>query len=152
MSARWNTARWNSAVWSIGFTREAREYLKTIFKNQTCLSGVKTWLNAQPRTFPSSPFGWVRPLGGQVEAGTVGARKTFDSFEVVVVVKSGNPESAENEALNLKEAVEEAVNNDPLLSGLVSSAYVSNRESYQLNDVNDSFSAWKVTVTTWRFS
>ena len=133
-------------------TKTLRDYLKTQLASASGLTTVKSWSNAEPRVFPSSPFGWVRSLGGPVEPGIVGSRKTFDNFEVVVIVKSGSTDKAEDDALGFKEAVETALNADPLLNNQVSSAYVSNRESYQVNDLNNSYSAWKVTVTTWRFS
>ena len=133
-------------------TKTLRDYLKTQLAAASGLTTVKSWSNAEPRVFPGSPFGWVRPLGGAVEAGIVGSRKTIDNFEVVVIVKSGNTDKAEDDALGFKEAVETYLASDPTLNGQVSSAHVSARESYQVNDTNASFSAWKVTVTTWRFS
>ena len=131
-----------------------RDYLKTIFANSASLTAVKTWHNARPVTsnLPSSPFAWIRPLGGDKQPGVTGSRKTTDGFEVVLVVKSGNWNTAEDSALDLEKAVEIIIDADPTLNGQVQHAYVSRTESLQFTEENVSFSAWKVTVTTWRFS
>ena len=129
-----------------------RDYLKTVFTEAESLSTVKSWHNARPSVLPGSPFGWVRPLGGANEPGVTGSRKTTDSFEVVLVVKSGNWNSAEDSALGLEAAVTALVDADPTLNSQVQYAYVSRMESLQFTEENISFSAWKITVSTWRFS
>jgi len=123
-----------------------RDYLKTVFTEAESLSTVKSWHNARPSVLPGSPFGWVRPLGGANEPGVTGC------FEVVLVVKSGNWNSAEDSALGLEAAVTALVDADPTLNSQVQYAYVSRMESLQFTEENISFSAWKITVSTWRFS
>jgi hypothetical protein len=130
-----------------------RDYLKTQLAADSTLSALrKSWSNGQPVVLPSSPFGWVRALGGAREPGVSGSKKTVNSFEIVVVVKDADVDEAEDRALAYLKAVEDLVDADPNLAGQVSSAWVSGRESQQWDDGRAHFSAWKVTVTTWRLN
>jgi hypothetical protein len=129
-----------------------RDYLKTELAAATALSSVGSWRNGQPLVLPTAPFGWVRALGGAKEPSAYSTKKVLNNFEIVVVCKNADVDTAEDSALALEKAIEDLIDADSTLGGYVSAAWVSNRESQQWNEGRACFSAWKVTVSSWAFS
>jgi hypothetical protein len=126
-----------------------RDYLKAQLLVASGLSDIKVWRNGQPVVFTSAPFGWVKAKGGMKQAGVMGAKKTVNTFDIVIVTKNVEVDKAEDDALTYLLAVENMVDADPTLNGQVSAAWVSSRDSEQWNEGKTCFSAWKVTVTSW---
>jgi len=129
-----------------------RDYLKTQLLAASGLSSIKVWKNGQPPVLPTAPFGWVRALGGGKEPAAYSTKKVMNTFEIVVVCKNGDVDTAEDTALAYLKAIEDLIDADPTLNGQVSAAWVSNRESEQWNEGRAHFAAWKVTVSSWMFS
>jgi hypothetical protein len=129
-----------------------RDYLKTQLAAAEGLSSVKSWRNGQPPVLSTAPFGWVRALGGAKEPAAASTKKVMNGFEIVVVCKNGDVDTAEDTALAYLKAIEDLIDADPTLNSQVSAAWVSNRDSEQWNEGRAHFAAWKVTVSSWTFN
>jgi hypothetical protein len=82
------------------------------------------------------------PVGSKAEI--------HDSFTIVLVDKHINAEVAEDSIMDFTDSIEDALDDDPTIGGLVARSYVVNREKQKVFDGDYSMVAVRVTLLTHR--
>ena len=134
-------------------TAELKSAITTALSSAASLASVKKWLQAEPSPtrYPAAVFGWVEWDGGpsNPEAST---KKTVDNFFVVLVRKSADAETNENEIIDLAEKTVTALEAEKTFGGKCFDSWVSNREKQKIFQGDYDLVAVRLTVHTERLT
>ena len=127
--------------------------LITILKAAGTLSSIKEWHKGEPPEgrWAGFPLAWVEWNGGPIIAASHASDKKYeDSFFIAVIHKADNEDVAEVMTMTLIEAIEEVIEGNPTLDGLVDVAIPSMREKVKEFRGDQSLVAARLTVKSYQ--
>ena len=136
--------------------KDIKTAIKTIIADAVggSTSKVTTWLDAEPppSQYPSSCFGWVEWTGGPQKSNTMQNRTIIDNFYISIVVKNLNAKGAEDDLMDLAQAVETLLEANPKISATVLNSEVTNRVKEKQFQGDVSIAAVQITLSTIRWT
>ena len=102
-----------------------QKILDLLKADQTLNQTIKKWYFGFPPTPTQYPFVAVRWVGGPVTVMTGRKERYQISFEITVVDSSQKEDVAEKSVMDLVEKIDDVLDNNPTLDGLVDDSHIS---------------------------
>jgi hypothetical protein len=132
-------------------TAEIKSAITDALTDSASLAAVKKWLQAEPSPtrYPAAVFGWVEWEGGPANPES-STKKIVDNFFVVIVRKSVDSETNENEIIGLADEAVAALEAEKTFGGKCFDSWVSNREKQKVFQGDYDLVAVRLTLHTDR--